>query len=200
MNRREVGAKNPTFEADWASGREATVADGLRYHATACHLARMVIEKRSRAPPDGVPILPWFEGAFSRAFIALHPFVFVEGLDPASTESGGLHLNAGDRPGGQDLIEWAARERDAHLRGKELRFGSVQDIIKRFGEPVRWGAMRRHLDLADHRDIDRALRTQIGGLREPFGDLGDLAAEILLGRRARHDDGEQHPFPADRPA
>lgn len=130
----------------------------------------MAIEKRTSVPPDGVPILPWFEGAFSRAFVALHPFVFVEGLDPASTESGVLHFNAGDRPDGLDLIEWGLRERGAHRCGKELLFGSVQDIIKRFGEPIRWEAMRRDLDFPDHRSIDRALRTQIGGLSERFAD------------------------------
>lgn len=143
----------------------------------------MTFEKSTRVPPDGLPIIPWFDGVFSRAFIVLHPFVAIEGLDPASCEPGNHNLNAGGKPEGLGLIEWADRERSARLRGKELRFGTVQDIAKGFGQPIRWGTICRELDLADNRSIDRALRTQIGSLKQQFSD--HTTAENLINHCAR---------------
>jgi hypothetical protein len=135
-------------------------------------------DKRALAPPDGSPILPWYEGAFSRAFVALHPFFTVEGLDPASCEHGTLVLPAGDKPDGLSLADWLGRERTERLHGKELSSTSVQDVAKRFGEPIRSSAICRQLGFADHTVLDRALRTHIGGLRDEFSDLG--AAERLI--------------------
>lgn len=137
----------------------------------------------SLVPPDGAPILPWFEGAFSSAFIALHPFFTVDGLDPASCDYGTLVLSVGEKPDELDLIEWSDRERKHRMRGKELRGASAEEGAKNFGKSVRWSTMCRQLGLDDHRNLDHALRTHIGGLKAEFSD--PIGAQRLLDYCAR---------------
>jgi hypothetical protein len=121
-------------------------------------------------PLDGTPLLPSYEGAYSRAFVALHPFFTVEGLDPAACTYGTLVLSAPDKPDDVDMLGWAERERAAQAHGKELKGGSVDEIAKRFGQPVRWRAICDEVGFPDHRDLNRALLTHIQALNHGYSD------------------------------
>ncbi|MDH7975072.1 hypothetical protein QH494_23050 [Sphingomonas sp. AR_OL41] len=134
-------------------------------------------ERRFFGPPDDQAILPWYDGAYSRAFIALHPFFAVEGLDPATCVDGPLVLDADDSPQNLGLIEWLDRENARQRVGKELDEDAVDDIAKLFGSTIAWQAMAARADIADHRGLNRALRTGIGGLR---AELADHPAEARL--------------------
>jgi hypothetical protein len=127
-------------------------------------------EQRIFGPPDDQAILPWYDGAYSRAFIALHPFFSIEGLDPATCSYGSLVLEADDRPEGLGLIDWMDRKEAERRAGKELDEGALDDIAKQFGSAIRWKTMCARADIVDHRALNQALRTGIGGLRAEFTD------------------------------
>jgi hypothetical protein len=57
-------------------------------------------------PPDDTPMLPWFGGAFTHSFVALHPFIAIDGLDPRVCEYGTLILPRSSAPADVDLLEW----------------------------------------------------------------------------------------------
>ena len=129
-------------------------------------------------------MLPWYQGAFSHAFIALHPFFTVDGLDPSSCDYGSLNLAASDRPHGANLWEWSEDQASARREGKELAGTSIADIAKRFGRRVAWQTIREDAGFHDNRSLDRALRTHIMGLKRELEDRG--AAERLTSYCKQH--------------
>lgn len=129
-------------------------------------------------PPDNTPILPWYGDAFQHAFVALHPFYAVDGLHPGSCESGSLILLRSEMPDDVGLIEWADEATAERKVGKEIDADALDEIAKRFARTIGWRAVGREAGFADHCELDRALRTNIHGLRD---DLADPAsAERLL--------------------
>lgn len=128
-------------------------------------------------PPDDTPILPWYGGAFQHAFVALHPFFSVEGLHPGACESGSLVLLRSEMPDGAELLEWADEAKAARKLGKEIEADAVDTIAKRFGRTIGWQAVARAAGFSDHCELDRALRTNIHGLRD---DLADSASTERL--------------------
>ncbi|MXO66337.1 DUF2711 family protein [Altericroceibacterium endophyticum] len=130
-------------------------------------------DRSKLAPPDDAAMLPWYRGAFSHGFVALHPFFTVDGLDPATCDYGTLVMSGSDRPDDVNLLEWMDVLGAERRAGKEIPHGSLADITKRFASRIRWQTICQQLNLPDHRALDRALRTNILGLRR---DLEDRAA------------------------
>jgi len=128
------------------------------------------IERTTFGPPDDTPILPWYGGAFSQAFVALHPFFTVEGLDPSACQHGTFSVLRSEVPEDADLLEWLDEEASRQGHGKELNADSVELISKRFGKKVDWSSIWRDVGFLDHCDLDTALRTNIHGLRSELED------------------------------
>ncbi|WP_420139068.1 DUF2711 family protein [Sphingomonas sp.] len=139
-------------------------------------------DRSSLGPPDDTPILPWFDGIYARAFVALHPFFTIEGVDPAACEYGSVILSRSAAPSDVDLIEWMDDETRKRQIGKELAADAVDGLAKRLAQPIGWRAVARHIDLADHCALDRALRTSIDGLKD---HLADRAAADRLAAHCR---------------
>lgn len=135
------------------------------------------LDRTKFGPPDDTPILPWYAGAFSHAFVALHPFFTVEGLNPAQCEHGTLIVDCSDVPMERNLLDWLDEHAAQQRRGKELDRENVARIAKRFGTAISWRSIVQQAGFADHCVLDRALRTSIGGLRH---DLADAAASEHL--------------------
>ncbi|WOK38009.1 DUF2711 family protein [Sphingomonas sp. C3-2] len=121
-------------------------------------------------PPDDTPMLPWFGGAFSHGFVALHPFVAIEGLHPGVCEYGTLILPRSSAPPDVDLLEWVDGEAEERRDGKEVTASSVDEIAVRFGNQVSWREICHLAGLSDHCALDQALRTIILGLRKDLED------------------------------
>ncbi|MGH6780573.1 MAG: hypothetical protein ACREB5_00505, partial [Sphingomonadaceae bacterium] len=122
-------------------------------------------EKALFGPPEDTPILPWYDGAYTVAFVALHPFFRVPGLDPAICEYGTLILDGCDRPDGADFLDWTNGAVAERRTGKELDGAAIDNVAKRFAEPFGWRSICEEVGFSDHRDLNRALRTSIGGLK-----------------------------------
>ena len=127
-------------------------------------------DRRTSGPPEDVPLLPWYQGAFTHAFVALHPFFAIDGLHPGVCESGSLIVRRSEAPEEADLLEWADAASADRRRGKEIDGERLDSIAKAFGKPVRWRTICKDAGIADHCELDRALRTHIGGLRHDLAD------------------------------
>lgn len=121
-------------------------------------------------PPDDTAMLPWFGGVYSHAFVALHPFVAIDGLHPNGCEHGTLVLPRSSAPPNIDLIDWIDGEAEARRDGKELTEIAVDEVAVRFGNPVRWREICDLAGISDHCALDQALRTIILGLRKYLED------------------------------
>lgn len=139
-------------------------------------------------PPDEGAMLPWYEGAYTHAFVALHPFFAIEGLDPTHCNHGPLVLTRNETNTGIDIVQWMNEALESQASGKELNAEAVNAAAKRFGSPLGWRALCDRAGFADHCALDRALRTQIGGLKAQFEDKPGAAR---LERYCR----ENHLFP-----
>ncbi len=138
------------------------------------------MDKTDRAklgPPDDTPIMGWYDGVYSHGFVALHPFFTIEGLDPNACEHGTLVLSGREAPREFGLMEWADEEAAQRRVGKEITAEGVGGLAKRYGQQVSWRMMCQQGNFGNHCELDRALRTGIGGLRQ---DLADTAASNRL--------------------
>lgn len=135
------------------------------------------VDRAKFGPPDDTPIMPWYEGAYSHGFVALHPFVTIDGLDPSTCEHGTLVLSGSTAPTELGLLEWADEEARHRRVGKEIDAEALDGLTKRFGKQVGWRTMCQEANVIDHCELDRALRTNIGGLRH---DLADTASAARL--------------------
>lgn len=129
-----------------------------------------MIDRDKFGPPDDTPILPWFSGAYTHGFVALHPFFTVKGLDPKTCEYGTLVLSGSAAPAALGLLEWADEEAANRRVGKEIGFEGVDSAAKRYGRQIGWRTICQQADFANHCDLDQALRTSIGGLKHGFAD------------------------------
>lgn len=128
-------------------------------------------------PPDDTPIMEWYGGAYSHGFVAVHPFFTVEGLSPSTSEHGTLVLSGSAAPDELGLLDWVGEESAKRRIGKEITAEGVDGLAKRFGQQVSWRAICQRANFTNHCELDRALRTGIGGLRQ---DLADTAASDRL--------------------
>jgi hypothetical protein len=119
----------------------------------------------------------WYDGVYSHGFVALHPFFTVEGLHPNTCEYGTLVLSGREAPQELGLMEWADEKAAQRRVGKEITAEGVDGLAKRYGQQVSWQMMCQQGNFGNHCELDRALRTGIGGLRQ---DLADTAASDRL--------------------
>ncbi len=135
------------------------------------------IDREKFGPPDDTPIMPWYAGAYAQGFVCLHPFFTVAGLDPNTCEYGTLVLSGSSAPPELGLLEWGNEESANRRIGKEINAEGVDGLAKRFGRRISWRTVCQQVNFTDHCELDRALRTSIGGLRP---DLADSAARDRL--------------------
>ena len=121
-------------------------------------------------PPDDEPMLPSYGGAFSHAFVALHPFMEIDGLDPSTCSTGTIILSGSDFPVGRDFIEWITDVEAQRRAGKEFDGNSLDEIAIQFAKKVGWRSICQDAGFADHCELDLALRTMIGGLKAELQD------------------------------
>lgn len=121
-------------------------------------------------PPDDVPMLLSYEGAFSHAFVALHPFFEIDGLDPSICNNGTIIMSGSDFPLGRDFMEWISEIGTERRSGKEFDQNSLDEIAARFAKKVSWRSICQEAGFADHCELDLALRTMIGGLKAELQD------------------------------
>jgi hypothetical protein len=120
--------------------------------------------------PDDEPLLDFYKGTFDAAYIAVHPFFRIPGLDPLRCAHGSVVVRRSEMPEDVDLLDYS-RLIDAERRlVHQVPEGDVDERAKRDGVIVPWRDVGPYCELDDARAINRALRTVILGLRPEFAD------------------------------
>lgn len=125
-------------------------------------------EDRRTATSQGFPYLQFYRGIFDCAYVALNPFFVVSGKDPRDHVPATLTMNRNELPPGPlsiDLINKIAAE----WRTIQTEDPTVTaNAEKQLGEPITWETVRNGAGLSTIAEVNRALLTNIGALREPF--------------------------------
>lgn len=128
----------------------------------------MSIDKLTSYPSYDEPILGWYADAYDLAYVALHPFVRIPGLDPALCSPWTTHIDRSDLLANQDLLD-AIRSRES---AGHLNFSPhvVDEITKRRGVALSWNEVGKATGLTNFADLNRALLTSIGALKSEYQD------------------------------
>lgn len=121
-------------------------------------------------PGDDEPLLDFYHGTFDVAYIALHPFVRVPGLDPLRCQHGSIVINRSEIPENVDLLAYIQQADSEHERERPVDHEETDRRLKAEGRIVPWRDVMAACDLADARHAHRALRTVIGGLHRDLAD------------------------------
>jgi len=135
----------------------------------------MPIDKLTSYPSYNEPILGWYAGAYDLAYVALHPFVRIPGLDPALCSPWTTHIDRSDLPADQDLLD-AIRAKEST---EDLKFSPhvVDELTKRRGITLSWSEVGKAVGFTNVADINRALLTSIGALKVEYQD--QAGADLL---------------------
>lgn len=127
--------------------------------------------------PDDTPLSDYYHGMFDAVFVALHPFFTLPGTHPLDCDYGTPISYRSELPDDVDLIPHAEAAEAERSKQKRVDWDEAHRRARLHSRPISWRKMTGALHFADHRLIDRALRTNIGGLRAEFAD--EAAADIL---------------------
>jgi hypothetical protein len=78
-----------------------------------------------RLPDDGIPYLEWFNKTFDAIFIALHPFVRVDGAETAPS-----YENVATSADSQDIAS------------RQAQVDRIDRLSKSSGEPIQWARVQ----------------------------------------------------------
>jgi hypothetical protein len=126
---------------------------------------------------DG-PLLEYYQGHFDAVFLALHPFVRIESMHPLQCQSGTIVIDRSEIPEDVDLLEYS--DRLGHERGATAQFDWAETVrsMKSQGIAISWREVATAIGFDDLRRMDRALRTNILGLKREFEDA-DAADQLV---------------------
>lgn len=127
--------------------------------------------------PDDTPLPDYYRGMFDAVFVALHPFFTVPGTHPLDCDYGAPIAYRSELPDDVDLVAYMDAAEAERSKQKRVDWDEARRRMRLHSRLISWREMTDALHFADHRIIDRALRTNIGGLRAEFAD--EPAADIL---------------------
>jgi len=133
--------------------------------------------------PGEEPILDFYRGTFDAAYIAVHPFFRIPGLDPLRCDHGSIVVERSEIPADANLLDYFKRLDAERERTHTVSVREVDDQAKRDGVVVPWRDVGPLCGLDDARAISRALRTVILSLRPEFTD--EYGADRLMAWCAR---------------
>jgi hypothetical protein len=135
----------------------------------------MPIDKLTSYPSYDESILGWYADAYDLAYIALHPFVRIPGLDPALCNPWTTHINRSDLPADLDLLDIIkSRENTEELN---LSPHVVDELTLQRGVALSWNEVGKAVGFTNFADLNRALLTSIGALKTEYQD--QTGAELL---------------------
>jgi len=119
----------------------------------------VIVDTRLDYPIGYQPILDQLRDIFSCVFIALHPFVFIDGLDPNKTQKGSLDLNRSEINGALTL-ERLSQLREEHAIGRDFDFETFEQFEKLNGQTKKWSDVAPACGLPHLKDVSRAIHSE----------------------------------------
>lgn len=129
-------------------------------------------EDRRTSISYGSPYLEYYRGIFDCAYVCLHPFVYIPGIDPASFIPKSLKPDS--EPLSLEMVNKIAAEwREIHAMDPAI----TVNLEKQQGQAIRWETVREACGFQSIKDVNRALLSSILALRDKYIDHS-VAAEV----------------------
>jgi len=151
--------------------------------------------------PDTAPLLDFYRGTFDVAYIAVHPFFRIPGLDPLRCDRGSVAVDRSELPADVDVLGYFRQVDAERALTHTLSVGDVDNRAKHDGIILPWRDIGPSSALSDARAISRALGTVTLSLRAEFVDedgADRLTAFCARERIFRPTDSEFQPISEHR--
>lgn len=129
----------------------------------------VICDARLDYPGGPDPILKQLDGIFSCAFIALHPFMHIDGLNPDNSQQRSIEIKRSDIEGKLTLeaLEEFAEE---HNKERPYDFNTFEQFEKLVGNKRQWSEVGKACRLPRLKDVSRAILTATNSLNEENED------------------------------
>lgn len=131
------------------------------------------VDRRITDPHYDAPFLTWYDGIFEAVFIALHPFVKIDGIDPAAAPRPVLVVDRSsvlDERLTMDVVNKVSEEYGEQF---PIDLPELQNMEKKIGTPVSWEDIKVACGFDSIRQIDTALLTTIMAIKQEYGSVDD---------------------------
>lgn len=112
--------------------------------------------------PYPEPILQYFKDIYDKVFVALHPFLRIDGFDPSTTAKGKLILDRSSIEG-KLTIEVLDELRKKEDERADMQYSTFEKYSKMVGERVSWSSVGMCCQLQEPKNMCRALYAAIDG-------------------------------------
>lgn len=119
-------------------------------------------------------LLDWYGGAYDLAYIALHPFFRIPGLDPRTADYGTFIMERSQTDPFLPVFDALQQGRDADRAGK-LHADAVEALTKARGIPLTWQDVCDAAGFEGYPDLNRALLSTISSLPPAYHDEAGAA-------------------------
>jgi hypothetical protein len=133
------------------------------------------VDRRITDPHFGAPFLEWYDGIFDSVYIALHPFVTIEGMDPADAARAAVVINRNNIPAETLSTELIHQLFEQRKQSQLFDLETVQVREKEIGCRVSWEQIRKSCGFSSILDVNRALLSIIMSISEKFRNAEDTA-------------------------
>jgi len=134
-------------------------------------------DRRINLPWEQMPLLEWYQDVFDAAYIMLHPFCTIGGIDPAIAPRPVLVLDRVDLPPEPLTQQMITDVSNKYHEAFQIYLQELQTQEKKIGEALSWKRIRDACDFNSKSQLNRALLTVIMAVRGPSAHPGD--AEYL---------------------
>ena len=131
------------------------------------------VDRRITDPHYDAPFLTWYDGIFEAVFIALHPFVKIDGIDPAAAPRPVLVVDRSTVPDERLTMDVVNKVSEDYREQFPIDLPELQNLEKKLGKLVSWEDVRVGCGFDSIAQIDIALLTIIMAVREEFGNVDD---------------------------
>jgi len=122
--------------------------------------------------PYDKPFLTWYDGIFESVFIALHPFVRIEGIEPESAPRPVLVIDRAELPE-RLTLDSINKVSEQYKHQFSIDLPALQRMEKSRGVRVSWEEIRKACGFDTIAQVNRALLTTILALSEKYQNADD---------------------------
>jgi hypothetical protein len=131
------------------------------------------VDRRITDPHYDAPFLTWYDGIFEAVFIALHPFVKIDGIDPAAAPRPVLVVDRSTVPDERLTMDAVNKVSEEYTERFSIDLPELQRMEKKLGTPVSWEDVKVACGFDSIGQIDTALLTIIMAIKQEFGNVDD---------------------------
>lgn len=125
----------------------------------------MEVDRRITSPHYDAPFLRWYEGIFESVYIALHPFVKIAGVNPASASQPILYVDRASLPNEPLTMEIVNMLSKQNADNFSFDVPLLQEMEKKVGVSVSWAEIITACEFVSNSQLNKTLLAVIKAIR-----------------------------------